>query len=144
MRRLWLLALAPVLLSAAPPRDVGDSVPPRDAGSSVPPRDAAGAAEFVLDCYLDQSGQLGIGQFVRHLQVYPGRGIVSIADGPRGGAAPRFVGNGRLVVLDAARLIFDFESPSSTGRTEIDRRSGAFRYADGRTVISGSCQPSSL
>ncbi len=97
----------------------------------------------VLDCYLVQSGSSGLGQFVRHLEINQSRAVVAIADGI-GGGPPRFVGNGRLVSLDADHVIYDFASQSSAGRTEIDRRSGAFIYRDGRTVISGSCQAPSL
>ena len=117
----WLLALLPALLAAAP----------------APP------AGLVLDCYVEQTGRLGLGPFVRHLQVDPERGVVSIADGLRGGA-PQFLGNGRLIALDPARLVFDFASTASAGRTTIDRRSGAFRYEDGRIVITGTCQESTL
>ncbi len=121
VRRLAAAALAPLLLAASP----------------APP------ATLVLDCYVIQSDNVGLGQFVRHLEVDRARNVVSIADGMRGGA-PRFVGNGRVVTLDAERLVYDFASTSSAGRTEIDRRSGAFLYRDGRTVLSGTCQTSQL
>ena len=99
--------------------------------------------DLVLDCYVVQSSDIGLGQFVRHLVVRPDRAVVVIADGLRG-AAPRWVGNGRLVSLDADRLIYDFASSLSAGRTEIDRHTGAFSYSDGRSVVRGSCQQSSL
>lgn len=113
--------LAPTLLVAAPARQ----------------------PDLVLDCYVTQSGRLHLGQFVRHLEIHPAQSRVVIADGLRGGP-PRWVGDGRLVSLDADRLVYDFDSSSSSGRTEIDRRTGAFVYNDGRSVISGTCEPSSL
>lgn len=113
--------LAPALLVAAPARQPG----------------------LVLDCYVTQSGRLGLGQFVRHLEIRPARALVVIADALRGGP-PRWVGNGRLVFLDADRLVYDFASSTSAGRTEVDRRTGAFVYRDGPNVISGTCQPSGL
>lgn len=100
-------------------------------------------AELVLNCYLAQSGDLGIGQFVRHLEIFPDRGIVSISDGVRG-APPQFIGNGKLVTLDAKRVVFDFASPRSGGRTEIDRATGALAYRGDRAAVRGSCQPSEL
>ncbi|MDP9096397.1 MAG: hypothetical protein M3N26_07605 [Pseudomonadota bacterium] len=120
VRRGTLALAIPLLLSAAPPQ-----------------------AALALDCYVTQSDSLGLGPFVRHLDVIPERRVVTIADGLHG-ATPRFVGNGRLITLDADRLVFDFASTRSAGRTEIDRRSGAFRYLDGRVVLSGTCQASSL
>ncbi len=117
MHALAAFALAPLLLAAGPSK----------------------APDLVVDCYLVQSSSVGLGQFVRHLRVQPSRGVVSVSDGLRGGA-PRFLGDGRLVTFDADRLVFDFASAGSSGRTEIDRRSGAFRYGDGRTVIQGTCQ----
>ena len=117
MRALAALIAAPFLLAAGP--------------TAAPP--------LVIDCYVVQSSSIGIGQFVRHLRVQPARGVVSVSDGIRG-AAPRFLGDGRLITLDPARLVFDFASTTSSGRTEIDRRSGAFVYRDGRTVIQGTCQ----
>ena len=113
--------LAPTLLVAAPTRQ----------------------PNLVLDCYVTQSSQPGLGQFVRHLEVRPARALVVIADGLRGGPL-RWVGNGRLVFLDASRVVYDFASANSAGRTEIDRRSGAFSYSDGRNVISGTCEQSNL
>ena len=110
---------------------------------------AAGAAaplppaELVLNCYLTQSGDLGIGQFVRHLEVFPDRGIVGISDGLRG-SAPQFVGNGRLVTFDAKRVVFDFASPRSGGRTEIERATGTLVYRGDRAAVRGSCQPAEL
>lgn len=101
------------------------------------------AAELVLNCYLAQSGDLGIGQFVRHLEVFPDRGIVSISDGMRGGP-PQFVGNGKLVAFDAKHVVFDFASPRSGGRTEIDRATGTLAYRGDRAAVRGSCQPSEL
>lgn len=115
------MLLAPAILAAAP----------------------AQPANLVLNCYLVETGRLGLGQFVRHLEVRPARSLVVIADGLRGGP-PRWVGNGHLVALDANRLVYDFASSLSAGRTEIDRRSGAFHYSDGRTAITGTCQPSGL
>lgn len=103
----------------------------------------ARAAELALNCYLVQSGSLGLGQFVRHIQVDTEHGLVSVADGLRGGEL-RWLGNGRLIALDAGRLVFDFASPVSSGRTEIDRRNGAYVYRDGRTIIRGACQPAEL
>lgn len=117
MRALAALVVMPILLAASP--------------STAP--------ELVVDCYVVQSSSMGLGQFVRHLRVQPSRGVVSVSDGLRGGA-PRFLGDGRLVILDANRLVFDFASATSSGRTEIDRRSGAFVYRDGRNVIQGSCR----
>lgn len=111
-------ALAPFLLVAAP----------------APP-------DLAMDCYVMQSSNVGLGQFVRHLQVRPESALVVIADGLRGGTL-RWVGNGRLVSLDQDRLVYDFESSLSAGRTEIDRRTGAFRYNDGRSVVRGTCQQS--
>lgn len=125
MRGWAALALGSVLLDAAP--------------GSAADRARVDAADLVFDCYVVQSSSLGLGQFVRHLRVSPERRVVSVSDGVRGGA-PRFLGDGRLVALDPARLVFDFASATSSGRTEIDRQSGAFRYRDGRTVISGTCQ----
>ena len=100
-------------------------------------------AQLVLNCYVAQSGDLGMGQFVRHIEIFPDRGIVSISDGLRG-AAPRFVGNGKLVQFDAARVVFDFASPRSGGRTEIDRNSGTLLYHGDRALVRGSCQVSEL
>lgn len=100
-------------------------------------------AELVLNCYLAQSGDLGIGQFVRHLEIFTDRGIVSISDGMRG-APPQFVGNGKLVAFDAKHVVFDFASPRSGGRTEIDRATGALNYRGDRAAVRGSCQPSEL
>ena len=100
-------------------------------------------AELVLNCYLIQSGDLGMGQFVRHLEVFPERGIVSIADGIRG-SAPQYIGAGRLIAFDAKHVVYDFASPRSGGRTEIDRLTGALSYRGDRAAVSGSCQPSEL
>ncbi|MDP9095253.1 MAG: hypothetical protein M3N26_01635 [Pseudomonadota bacterium] len=100
-------------------------------------------AELVLNCYVSQSGDLGLGQFVRHLEIFPDRGIVSISDGVRG-SPPQFVGNGRLVAFDAKRIVFEFASPRSGGRTEIDRASGALSYTGDRAAVRGSCQTSEL
>lgn len=116
-----MLTLWPVALAAAP----------------------AAAAELVLNCYVAQSGDLTLGQFVRHLEIFPDRGIVSIADGLRG-APPQFVGNGKLVAFDASRVVFDFASPRSGGRTEIDLRSGTLLFHGDRALVRGSCQPSTL
>ena len=115
------LALGPVLLAATP----------------------APAAGLVLDCYVVQSGDLSLGQFVRHIEVHADSGIVTVADSLRGGPL-RFLGNGQLVSLDATQLVFDVATSASSGRTEIDRRSGAYVYNDGRVVIRGTCQPSAL
>ena len=101
------------------------------------------AAQLVLNCYVAQSGDLTLGQFVRHLEIFPDRGIVSISDG-LGGAPPQFIGNGKLVAFDAARVIYDFASPRSGGRTEIDRKTGALLYHGDRALVRGSCQPSQL
>jgi len=121
-RRLaCILATGPLLLGAAPPPQAG----------------------FVLNCYLAQSGDLTIGQFVRHLEIFPDRGIVSISDGLQG-APPHFIGNGQLITLDAGHLVYDFASPRSGGRTEIDRKTGAFLYHGDRALVRGSCQPSEL
>ena len=117
MQALAALATVPFLLAAGP----------------------AAAPDLVVDCYVVQSSSIGLGQFLRHLRVQPSRGVVSVSDGLRGGA-PRFLGDGRLVTFDATRLVFDFASTTSAGRTEIDRRTGAFVYRDGRTVIQGTCQ----
>lgn len=103
----------------------------------------ASQPDLVMDCYVTQSSNVGLGQFVRHIEVRPGRAVVVIADGLRGGA-PRWVGNGRLVALDADRLIYDFASSTSAGRTQIDRRTGAFSYSDGRNVVRGTCEQSGL
>ena len=116
-----LLVFWPVALAAAP---------------TAPPA-------LVLNCYVAQSGDLTLGQFVRHLEIFPDRGIVSISDGLRGGP-PQFIGNGKLVAFDAARVVFDFASPRSDGRTEIDRRSGTLLFHGDRALVSGSCQPSTL
>lgn len=97
----------------------------------------------MLNCYVAQSGDLTLGQFVRHLEIFPDRGIVSISDG-LGGAPPQFVGNGRLVTFDAVRIIYDFASPRSGGRTEIDRKTGILLYHGDRALVRGSCQPSEL
>lgn len=115
LRRGWLCALVPLAGAAAP------------------------ADHLVLDCYLRQSGSLGLGQFVRHLTVVPEQGLVLIADG-LGGGTPQFVGNGHLVALDASRLVYDYRGAGSSGRTEIDRRSGAFVYRDGPREITGRCE----
>lgn len=125
MTGLAALTLGPVLLAAAP-------APAPGAGS-----------DLVLDCYVVQSGDLSVGQFVRHIEVHVGSGTVSVADSLRGGPL-RFLGNGQLISLDATRLVFDVASPASSGRTEVDRRSGAYVYNDGRVVIRGTCQPSVL
>ena len=125
MKRLLACAIAlgaPTLLAAAP----------------LPP-----PAQLVLNCYVAQSGDLTLGQFVRHLEIFPDRGIVSISDG-LGGAPPQFVGNGRLVTFDAVRIIYDFASPRSGGRTEIDRKTGILLYHGDRALVRGSCQPSEL
>ena len=124
-KQITVVALAPLLLAAAP------------AASSNP------EPPLVLNCYVVQSGDLTLGQFVRHLEVHPDRGIVSVSDAMQG-RSPRWLGNGKLVTLDADHLVYDFASTLSAGRTEIDRRSGNFTYNDGRTVIEGSCQPSTL
>ncbi len=115
------LALAPLILIAAP----------------------AAKPDLVLDCYVTQSSNVELGQFVRHLEVRPSRATVVIADGLRGGA-PRYVGNGKLIALDDDRVVYDFASSMSAGRTQIDRRTGAFNYSDGRTVVRGTCQQSAL
>ena len=96
-----------------------------------------------MNCYVSQSGDLGTGQFVRHLEIFPDRDLVSIADGIRG-APPRFIGNGKLVQFDATHIVFDFASPRSGGRTEIDRRSGTLLYHGDRALVRGSCQVSEL
>lgn len=121
MSGLAAWALGPVLLAAAP---------------AAPP-------ELVLDCYVVQSGDFGLGQFVRHIEVHAGSGRVTVSDSLRGGPL-RFLGDGRLVSLDPAWLVFDVASPQSSGRTQIDRRSGAYSYSDGRVVVSGTCQQSAL
>lgn len=130
MSGLAALALGPVLLAAAPA-----PAPPAPAPASV--------SDLVLDCYVVQSGDLSIGQFVRHIEVHPNSGVVSVADSIRGGPL-RFLGNGQLISLDATRLVFDVASSASSGRTEIDRGSGAYVYNDGRVVTRGTCQPSAL
>lgn len=119
-RHAGVVALSAVLMGAAPP-----------------------PAQLVLNCYVSQSGDLSMGQFVRHLEVFPDRGIVSIADGLNG-APPQFIGNGKLVAFDANRVVFDFASPRSGGRTEIDRRSGTLLYHGDRALVRGSCQASEL
>ena len=103
----------------------------------------AAQPDLVMDCYVTQSSNVGLGQFVRHIEVRPARAVVVIADGLRGGA-PKFIGNGRLVTLDADRLVYDFASSASAGRTQIDRRTGAFSYSDGQSVVRGTCQASAL
>ena len=100
-------------------------------------------AQLVLNCYVAQSGDLALGQFVRHLEIFPDRGIVSISDG-LGGAPPSFVGNGKLITFDANQIVYDFASPRSGGRTEIDRKTGTLLYHGDRAVVRGSCQPSQL
>ena len=90
-------------------------------------------AQLVLNCYVAQSGDLSLGQFVRHLEIFPDRGIVSVSDG-LGGAAPRFVGNGKLITFDAAQIVYDFASPHSGGRTEIDRKTGTLLYHGDRAL----------
>lgn len=100
-------------------------------------------AQVVLNCYVSQSGGLAIGQFVRHLEVFPDRGIVSISDG-LGGASPQFIGNGKLITFDAAQIVYDFASARSGGRTEIDRKTGMLLYHGGSADVRGSCQPSEL
>lgn len=107
-------------------------------GAAPPP-----PAALVLNCYVSQSGDLGLGQFVRHLEVFPDRGIVSVADGVRG-EAPRFIGNGRLIAFDANRVVYDFASSTSGGRTEIDRHAGTLLYSGDRARVRGSCQASKL
>lgn len=104
---------------------------------------AAAPGDLVLNCYVAQSGDLSMGQFVRHLVIRPSRGVVSISDGI-GGAPPSFVGNGRLLSFDATRVVFDFASPRSAGRTEIDLRTGALAYDGDRARVRGSCQRSEL
>jgi hypothetical protein len=126
---LAALALGPALLAAAP--------------APAPPPAPASGSDLVLDCYVMQSGDLSIGQFVRHIEVHANSGVVSVADSVRGGPL-RFLGNGQLISLDATRLVFDVASSASSGRTEIDRGSGAYVYNDGRVVIRGTCQPSAL
>ena len=126
MKRLTKVAVAACLIAPTPL-------------VAAPARDA----DLVMDCYVVQSNGLSLGQFVRHLEVHQDRGVVTIADSVRG-AAPRFIGNGQLVTLDAERLIYDFASSSSAGRTEIDRRTGDFLYSDGRAIIRGTCQQSAL
>ncbi len=101
------------------------------------------SAQLVLNCYVAQSGDLAIGQFVRHLEIFPDRGIVSVSDG-LGGAPPQFIGNGKLVTFDAAHIVYDFASPRSGGRTEIDRKTGTPLYHGDRALVRGSCQPSEL
>lgn len=118
------------------------------AGSQVwaapPPRPAPAAApDVVIDCYLTQSSAIQLGQFVRHLRVQPKRGVVSISDGVRGGTV-RFLGDGHIVSFDADRLVYDFASYSSSGRTVIDRKTGGFQYSDGHSSITGSCQEGGL
>lgn len=100
-------------------------------------------SDLVLDCYVVQYGSASAGQFVRHLQVHPGRGVVSVSDSVRG-RAPRFIGDGHLVTLDSQRLIYDFGSSTSSGQTTVDRTTGAFLYRDGRNVISGTCHEGGL
>jgi hypothetical protein len=124
MKRLLAAAFAiaaPTALAAAP----------------LPP------AQLVLNCYVAQSGNLTLGQFIRHLEIFPDRGIVSISDG-LSGAPPQFIGNGKLVTFDAAHIVYDFASPRSGGRTEIDRKTGALLYHGDRALVRGSCQPSEL
>ena len=99
--------------------------------------------ELVLNCYVSQSGDLAMGQFVRHLEIFPDRGIVSVADGLNGGP-PRFIGNGKLIAFDASKVVFDFASTTSGGRTEIDRHSGTLLYHGDRALVRGSCQASEL
>lgn len=101
------------------------------------------APDLVLNCYVTQSSNTGLGQFVRHIEVRPGRDVVVIADGVRGRAL-RWVGNGTLVSLDPDRLVYDFASSTSAGRTEIDRHTGAFSYNDGKSVVRGTCEQSGL
>ena len=108
-------------------------------GAAAPPPQAA----LVLNCYVAQSGDLSIGQFVRHLEIFPDRGIVAIADAMRGGT-PQFIGNGKLITFDAKHVVFDFASPRSGGRTDIDRETGALTFQGGSAVVRGSCQPSQL
>ena len=103
----------------------------------------AAPPDLVMNCYLTQSSDVGLGQFVRHIEVRSERAAVIIADGLRGGA-PRWLGNGKLVALDAERLIYDFASQASAGRTLIDRRTGAYSYSDGRNVVRGTCEQSRL
>ena len=111
--------------------------------AAATPTGREGSAPTVLNCYVVQSSALGLGQFVRHLRIDKETGVVSISDGLRGGAV-RFIGNGQLVAFDAARIVFDYESAESSGRTTIDRRSGRLLYRDGRATVSGSCQPGEL
>ena len=120
IRTIALVAAAASLCAAAPP-----------------------PAALALNCYVAQSGDLSIGQFVRHLDFFPDRGIVAIADGMHGGA-PQFVGNGKLVTFDAKHIVFDFASPRSAGRTEIDRATGALMYQGDHALVRGSCQASEL
>ena len=133
MSTLAALAFGPILLAAA--TSSGPAAPDtRPLPSLVP--------NIIIDCYVVQSSSIGLGQFVRHLQIDGARRTVSVSDGLRGGA-PRFLGDGRLVALDSDHIVFDFATANSAGRTEIDRRTGAFRYNDGRTLVRGSCREGS-
>lgn len=96
--------------------------------------------ELVLNCYVVQSSAVQLGQFVRHLRIDEQTRSVSISDGLRGGGV-RFVGDGSLVELSPDRIVYDYVSAISSGRTVIDRRNGRFHYSDGRSTVTGTCEP---
>lgn len=103
---------------------------------------AASSRTLVLNCYLRQFGVGGIVDFVRHLD-FDGAGGVGISDDL--GAGFVYLGRGRLLRSDKLRIAFDFASPLSAGRTEIDRRTGMFRYTGGAfTAITGTCAVSPM
>jgi hypothetical protein len=99
----------------------------------------ARAGDILLNCYLLQSGAGRALRFVRRLDIDSRSRSVAIADdldrtGFRGRDA-----YGRLVSADADRIVFDYTSFDSSGRTTIDRRSGTYFFSDGRIVLRGNC-----
>ena len=100
----------------------------------------ASARDLVLICYLRQFASGAAIDFIRRLDFEPG-GTVGIADDL--GSGFQYLGRARLLRSDKLVIAFDFASPLSAGRTQIDRRTGAFHYSgEAFTSISGTCSVS--
>ncbi len=104
----------------------------------------AWAGDIVLVCYLSYSGSGTTGQFIRRLDIDTKAKTVAIADDlHRNGFRPLGY-YGTLVTADDDTIVFDYASPQSSGRTRIDRHTGAVSFSDQRVVGRGTCSPSDL
>ncbi len=102
---------------------------------------AARASDLVLVCYLRQSGGGVPSSFIRRVEIDVKDATVSLADSPGAGFLPLGY-YGRLVTMDKNTIVFDYASPTSSGRSTINRTDGAFFFTDQKSVTRGTCATS--